>query len=164
MYILDPSLDEDASNALIGKIDDLMTKQGVEVEKTEPWGKRRLAYAIKGHREGNYILSYLKAPPTVISDMERRLRVLDGVLRFLTVRMDEQQAKLERRKTRRGEKGVARRKRKAERVAAGAEAAAKRPAPPKAPDVAPEKAPVEAPGADSAETAAPASPSDDTAE
>lgn len=117
MYILDPNLDEDASGALMGKIDDLLTKQGVEVEKTEPWGKRRLAYPIKGHWEGNYILSYLKAEPGVISDVQRRLRVMDGILRFLTVRMDEQQAKLERRKARAAEKDQARRKRKAQRAA-----------------------------------------------
>ena len=118
MYILDPNLDEDASGALMGKIDDLMAKEGVEVEKTEPWGKRRLAYAIKGHWEGNYILSYLKAEPTAISEMERRLRVTDGILRFLTVRMDEQQAKLERRKARAADKDQARRQRRAARAAA----------------------------------------------
>ena len=122
MYILDPNLDEDASGALMGKIEDLMTKQGVEVEKTEPWGKRRLAYSIKGHRDGNYVLSYLKAEPTAISEMERRLRVTEGILRFLTVRMDEQQAKLERRKARAVEKGQARRKRKTARVASQPEA------------------------------------------
>lgn len=116
MYILDPSLDEDASGALVGKIEDLMSKQGVKVEKTEPWGKRRLAYSIKGHWEGNYILSHLKAPPEAISEMERRLRVTDGVLRFLTVRMDEQQAKLERRRARGAEKDAARRKRRAARA------------------------------------------------
>ena len=116
MYILDPSLDEDASGALMGKIEDLMNKQGVEVEKTEPWGKRRLAYSIKGHRDGTYILSYLKAEPTAISEMERRLRVTDGILRFLTVRMDEHQAKLERRKARADDKSVARRQRKAART------------------------------------------------
>lgn len=116
MYILDPSLDEDASGALMGKIEDLMNKQGVEVEKSEPWGKRRLAYSIKGHRDGNYILSYLKAEPTAISEMERRLRVTDGILRFLTVRMDEQEAKLERRKARAGEKSEARRQRRAART------------------------------------------------
>lgn len=124
MYILDPKLDEDASGALMGKIEELMTKQGVEVEKTEPWGKRRLAYAIKGHWEGNYILSYLKANPDKIPEMERRLRVTDGILRFLTVRMDEQQAKLERRKARTAEKDQARRQRKAARRATQPEAAA----------------------------------------
>ena len=124
MYILDPNLDEDASGVLMGKIEALMNKQGVEVEKTEPWGKRRLAYTIKGHRDGNYILSYLKAEPTAISEMERRLRGTDGILRFLTVRMDEQQAKLERRKARTAEKGEARRQRKATRTASQPEAQA----------------------------------------
>lgn len=122
MYILDPNLDEDASGALMGKIEELMTKEGVEVEKTEPWGKRRLAYSIKGFWEGNYILSYLKAEPSSISEMERRLRVTDGILRFLTVRMDEQQAKLERRKARAAEKDQARRQRKAAKAATKPEA------------------------------------------
>ena len=128
MYILDPNLDEDASGALMAKIEDLMTKQGVEVEKTEPWGKRRLAYSIKGHRDGNYILSYLKAEATAISEMERRLRVTDGILRFLTVRMDAQQAKLERRKVRTAEKSQARRQRKAARTASQPEVKAASPA------------------------------------
>ncbi len=128
MYILDPNLDEDASGALMGKIEDLMAKQGVEVEKTEPWGKRRLAYSIKGHRDGNYILSYLKAEATAISEMERRLRVTDGILRFLTVRMDEQQAKLERRNVRTAEKRQARRQRTAARRASQPEVTAAGPA------------------------------------
>ncbi len=123
MYILDPKLDEDGSKALLIKIEELMSKQGVEVEKTEPWGKRRLAYAIKGNWEGSYILSYLKAEPVAISEMERRLRVTDGVLRFLTVRTDEQQAKLERRKARGDEKAQARRQRKAAKKASESEKA-----------------------------------------
>jgi len=126
MYILDPKLDEDGSKALLVKIEALMLKQGVEIEKTEPWGKRRLAYAIKGNWEGSYILSYLKAEPTAISEMERRLRVTEGVLRFLTVRTDEQQAKLDRRKARGDEKSQARRQRKAAKSASESE---KTPAP-----------------------------------
>lgn len=136
MYILDPKLDEDASGALMGKIEELMSKQGVEVEKTEPWGKRRLAYSIKGNWEGNYILSYLKAEPTAISDMERRLRVTDGILRFLTVRMDEQQAKLDRKKARDAEQGQARRQRRADKAKAAkaeSEQAAPTPKPAAAP-------------------------------
>lgn len=133
MYILDPKLDEDASGVLMGKIEELMNKQGVEVEKTEPWGKRRLAYAINGNWEGTYILSYLKAEPTAISDMERRLRVTDGILRFLTVRMDEQQAKLERRKARQTEQGLARRQRRTAKAAAAGESASPPAASPSAP-------------------------------
>lgn len=123
MYILDPKLDEDGSKALLVKIEELMSKQGVEIEKTEPWGKRRLAYAIKGNWEGSYILSYLKAEPTAISEMERRLRVTEGVLRFLTVRTDEQLAKLERRKARGDEQAQARGRRKAARKASESEKA-----------------------------------------
>jgi small subunit ribosomal protein S6 len=115
MYILDPGLDEDSSKALVGRIEDLMTKQGVAIQSTEPWGRRRLAYRIKGHWEGNYILSQLKAAPQAISEMERRLRVTDGVLRFLTVRTDEEQAKLERRRAREADKEKARRERRGTR-------------------------------------------------
>lgn len=142
MYILDPKLDEDGSKALLVKIEELMSKQGVEIEKTEPWGKRRLAYAIKGNWEGSYILSYLKAEPTAISEMERRLRVTEGVLRFLTVRTDEQQAKLERRKARGDEQAQARGRRKAARKASESE---------KAP--APEAAKAEVPSAVSTDAA-----------
>ena len=115
MYILDPTLDEDASTALVGKVEELMSKQGVELEKTEPWGKRRLAYPIRGHWDGNYMLSYLKAPATAVSELERRLRNTDGILRFLTVRLDEEQAKLARRTARRDEKDKARKERRAVR-------------------------------------------------
>lgn len=121
MYILDPTLDEDGQKALIGKVEEFMTNQGVQVQDTEPWGKRRLAYRIKGHWDGSYVLSHLTAPPDAISEMERRLRVTEGILRFLTVRIDEQQAKLERRKARKEEYDRARRGR---RQAKAAEAAA----------------------------------------
>jgi small subunit ribosomal protein S6 len=124
------------------KIEELMSKEGVELEKTEPWGKRRLAYAIKGNWEGSYILSYLKAEPTAISEMERRLRVTEGVLRFLTVRTDEQLAKLERRKARGDEQAQARGRRKAARKASESE---------KAP--APEAAKAEVPSAASTDAA-----------
>jgi small subunit ribosomal protein S6 len=96
MYILDPSLDEDGTQALIGQIEDFMNKQGVTVEKTEPWGKRRLAYQIGKNWEGFYILSHFQAGTGVVAELERKLRVTDGVMRFITVRVDEEQEKLER--------------------------------------------------------------------
>lgn len=96
MYILDPTLDEDGTKALIGQVEDFMAKQGIKVEKTDPWGKRRLAYNIGKHWEGYYVLNLLQAPSDSLTELERRLRVTDGVLRFITVRIDEEQAKLER--------------------------------------------------------------------
>jgi small subunit ribosomal protein S6 len=102
MYILDPSLDEDATQALIGQIEDFMTRQGVTVEKTEPWGKRRMAYRIGKYLEGFYVLSHFQAGTGVVAELERKLRVTDGVMRFLTVRIDEEQEKLERQRAKKG--------------------------------------------------------------
>jgi small subunit ribosomal protein S6 len=110
MYILDPSLDEDSTQALIGQIEDFMSKQGVTIDKTDPWGKRRLAYQISKHWEGYYVLSLLKADAGAIGELERRLRVTDGVLRFITVRVDEEQAKLERQRARKSSSRAARQK------------------------------------------------------
>ncbi len=102
MYILDPTLDEDATQALISQIEDFIAKQEVTIENTDPWGKRRLAYTIGRHWEGYYVLSQLKAGPQSLSEVERKLRVTDGVLRFLTVRLDKEHAKLERRRRKAG--------------------------------------------------------------
>lgn len=112
MYILDPTLDEDGSQALIGRIEDFMAKQGVEIEKTDPWGKRRLAYPIGKHWDGHYVLSLLKAAPGSITEIERRLRVTDGVLRFITVRVDEEQAKRDRQRAKKEAQDAARRQRR----------------------------------------------------
>jgi len=101
MYILDPTLDEDATQGLISQIEDFVVKQEVTIEDTDPWGKRRLAYQIGRHWEGYYVLCQLKAGPQSLSEVERRLRVTDGVLRFITVRLDKEQAKLEPRRRQR---------------------------------------------------------------
>src|SRR3972149_5928009 len=117
MYILEPTLDEEATKALIGQIEEFMGKQGATVEATDPWGKRRLAYRIGKHLEGYYVLSRLKGEGKNVSELERRLRVTDGVLRFITVRADKEQEKLERRRARKAAGEQARRERR--RKAAG---------------------------------------------
>src|SRR3989304_750722 len=119
MYILEPTLDEEATKALIGQIEEFMGKQGATVEATDPWGKRRLAYRIGKHLEGYYVLSRLKAEAKIVSELERRLRVTDGVLRFITVRADKEQEKLERRRARKAAGGQARRERRRKAAAAG---------------------------------------------
>ena len=114
MYILDPTLDEDGTQALIGQVEDFMVKQGIRVEKTDPWGKRRLAYNIGKHWEGFYVLSLVQAPSDSLMELERRLRVTDGVLRFITVRIDEEQAKLERYRAKKSAHESAKRERRGE--------------------------------------------------
>ncbi len=114
MYILDPTLDEDGTQALIGQVEEFMAKQGIKVEKTDPWGKRRLAYNIGKHWEGFYVLNLLQAPSESLMELERRLRVTDGVLRFITVRIDEEQAKLERFRAKKSAHESAKRERRGE--------------------------------------------------
>jgi len=118
MYILEPNPDEEATKVLIGQIEEFMGKQGVSIEGTDPWGKRRLASRIGRHSEGYYVLSRLKAEAAAISELERRLRVTEGVLRFLTVRMDKDQDKVERRKARKAAREQGRRERKRKAVSA----------------------------------------------
>lgn len=113
MYILDPTLDDAATEALIGQIEEFITKQQVTIEKTDRWGRRRLAYRIGRHHDGFYVLSALKAVPETVTELERKLRVTDGVLRFITVRMDEDVAKTERQKARKAVRTDARRARRA---------------------------------------------------
>ena len=121
MYILEPNPDEEATKALIGQIEEFIGKQGVSIEGTDPWGKRRLAYRIGRHTEGYYVLSRIKAEAEAISELERRLRVTDGVLRFLTVRVDKEQGKIERRKARKAARELARRERRRRKAAAAGE-------------------------------------------
>ena len=115
MYILDPTLDEEQMAALSAKIEEAIAKQGASLVSAEPWngGRRRLAYRIKGHREGYYVIAIIDANPEAVSEIERRLRVIDGILRFLTVRVDERQEKAERRRAVRESKEGARKQRRA---------------------------------------------------
>ena len=112
MYILEPTLDEEAVKALIGQVEGFVKGQGATVESTDPWGKRRLAYRIGKHQEGYYVLNRLKAEAKSVSELERRLRVTAGVLRFLTVRVDKEQEKTERRRARKAAREQARRERR----------------------------------------------------
>jgi len=112
MYILDPTLDEEATKALIGQIEGFVKNEGATVEATDPWGKRRLAYRIGKFQEGYYVLNRLQAEAKSVAELERRLRVTAGVLRFLTVRVDKEQEKVERRRARKAAREQARRERR----------------------------------------------------
>ncbi len=118
MYILEPTLDEEATKALVGQIEEFIGNQGATVEATDAWGKRRLAYRIGKHHEGYYVLSRLQAEAESVSELERRLRVTAGVLRFLTVRVDKDQEKVERRRARKVAREQARRERRQQKAAA----------------------------------------------
>jgi small subunit ribosomal protein S6 len=89
MFIVDPTISDDEINTIQQRLGDLATSRGAEVKKIAPWERRRLAYEIKGKRDGIYILAQLRAQPSIIIELERQLRVTETVLRHMVVRLDE---------------------------------------------------------------------------
>src|SRR5207237_4837128 len=72
------------------QLEGIITSGGGKVEKIEKMGKRRLAYDIDKHREGFYVLFVIAANGDIIKECERRLRVMDAVIKYITVRTDEE--------------------------------------------------------------------------
>jgi small subunit ribosomal protein S6 len=101
LFIADPNLGDPEQDALAAQVQGYIEKEGGRVQRVEKWGKKRLAYTIKKQREGNYVLMVIEGGPALVKELERRLRVTDGILRFITVRVDEDLAKAERRKAQR---------------------------------------------------------------
>jgi len=89
VYILDPDLSEEAVAGLMERFRALADSQGAEIASQERWEKRRLAYEIKDKREGIYVVMELKASPGAVHEMDRILKITDGVLRHLIVRVEE---------------------------------------------------------------------------
>jgi small subunit ribosomal protein S6 len=101
LFIADPTLGEDEVDALTEQVQGFVEKDGGKVENVEKWGKKRLAYEVRGHREGYYVLIVTESDGPLVKEVERKMKVTDGVIRYLTVRVDEELRKAERRKARR---------------------------------------------------------------
>ena len=83
MLILHSELDETAFNAALEKVKGWITTSGGTVSKVDVWGKRRMAYAIRKQREGQYVLINAEFAPAFTADLERNLRFLEPVIRFM---------------------------------------------------------------------------------
>src|ERR1051326_2661748 len=101
MFIVRPDLVEEEVDKLISTLQNHATTAGATVQNVEKMGKRRLAYDVKKFSDGQYVLFVLRADGKAIHELERRLRVSEPVIKFITVRTDEEQE--------RGEKGRKRR-------------------------------------------------------
>jgi small subunit ribosomal protein S6 len=91
LYIIQPTLEEEAANAVVTRYEELIVKLGGTVIKTDRWGKRRLAYPIRDLIEGEYVLTTFQAPNETSMEIDRLIRIADEVLRHLIVRLDEEQ-------------------------------------------------------------------------
>ncbi len=101
LFIADPNLGEPEVDALAAQVQGFVEQAGGKLQKLEKWGKKRLAYDVRRHREGSYVLLAVEGSGGLIREVERRLKVTDGIIRFLTVRVDEELRKAERRKAKR---------------------------------------------------------------
>jgi small subunit ribosomal protein S6 len=101
LFIADPNLGDTEVDALTEQVQGFVEKDGGRVERVEKWGKKRLAYEVRGHREGYYVLIVVEGTGPLVKEVERKMKVTDGVIRYLTVRVDEELRKAERRKARR---------------------------------------------------------------
>jgi small subunit ribosomal protein S6 len=101
LFIADQNLCEPEVDALTATIQGFIEKESGKIQKIEKWGKKRLAYPVKRQREGSYVLVVAEGGAQMMHEVERRIRVTDGVLKFITVRIDDDMRKLDRRKARR---------------------------------------------------------------
>ena len=90
LFIIDASLSDDAIAALVDKFKTMIEENGTIDEMSE-WGKRRLAYMINDQSEGYYVLIDFKAPPAFPSELERIYNITEGIMRSMTVSLDDQE-------------------------------------------------------------------------
>jgi small subunit ribosomal protein S6 len=95
MFIVRPDMADDDLDKLISNLESTVTSASGTVKSVERMGKRRLAYMVRKFREGVYILLTVEGAGSVVHELERRLRVTEPVIKFLTVRIDEEQKRLE---------------------------------------------------------------------
>lgn len=108
LFIVRPDATDEEIDPFIEQLTNVITARDGKVDKTEKWGVRKLAYRVEKRNEGYYVLLQFTAGPDIVKELERRLRVSDMVMKFITVRIDEKLKKIEKRKKAR-EKRAARR-------------------------------------------------------
>jgi len=95
MFIVRPDMTEEDLDKLIAMLQSIVPASGGSIQKVDKMGKRRLAYTVRRFHEGIYVLLVVEGGGEVIHELERRLRVTEQVIKFLTVRIDEEQKRLD---------------------------------------------------------------------
>jgi small subunit ribosomal protein S6 len=101
VYVVSPDASDEQVNDLHTQVDAIVQRMGGQIEKTDNWGRRKLAYEIGRHKEGTYVLEVINGHGDLMKEIDRRLRVTDLVIRHLTVRVDEEQGVVERTRSKR---------------------------------------------------------------
>jgi small subunit ribosomal protein S6 len=101
VYILPPESTEQQIAELHELVDSVVKRMNGAIEKTENWGRRKFAYEIGPHKEGVYVLEVVSGSGELMKELDRRLKVLDQVVRHMIVRVDQEKKVVERTRTRR---------------------------------------------------------------
>ena len=109
VYIVSPDATDDQVADLHSQVEAIVQRMGGQLEKTEPWGRRKLAYEIGRHKEGIYVLEVILGGGELMKEIDRRFKVTELIIRHLAVRVDEEQEVVERLRAERTE--VSRRRR-----------------------------------------------------
>ena len=102
MFIVRPDVEDEEADKLIEALSTTVKTGGGVVKSAEKLGRRKLAYQVRKFNDGNYILFTVEANGAVVLELERRLRVTEQVIKFITVRMDEEEKRLAKVKANRG--------------------------------------------------------------
>ena len=103
VYVVSPDATEAQVTELQTQVEGIVQRMGGTIEKTENWGRRKLAYEIGRHKEATYILDVINGSGELMKEIDRRLKVFDLVIRHLVVRVDEKEGVIDRQKARRTE-------------------------------------------------------------
>jgi len=103
VYVVSPDGTDDQVTDLHNQVDAIIQRMGGQLEKTDNWGRRKLAYEIGRHKEGTYVLETINGSGELMKEIDRRLKNMDLVIRHLVVRIDEEQEVVERARARRTE-------------------------------------------------------------
>jgi len=98
MFIVRPDISDEDLEKLNSSLENHATGAGATVKHIEKMGKRRLAYLVRGFHEGIYVLFIVEGAGEVVHELERRLRVTEPVIKFITVRVDDEQKRLDKMK------------------------------------------------------------------
>ena len=102
MFIVRPDVEDEEADKLIAGFSSTITTGGGVVKSVEKMGRRKLAYVVRKFTEGNFVLLTIEANGAVVLELERRLRVTEPVIKFITVRIDEEEKRLAKVKALRG--------------------------------------------------------------
>jgi small subunit ribosomal protein S6 len=108
VFIVDPTADDDEVTRLTEGFKQIATDQGGTVTKTESMGRRKLAYEILHKTEGSFVLLEIEGSGKEIAELERRMRVNDRIIRYITVRVDEDRQRAEKFRAKRARKAAKR--------------------------------------------------------